>query len=121
MSLCYVFVQTDDIPNQTSSNNNSSDPSNKPKNENNSNDDGNNLDSWLIPAIIVLIIVMFIFVVTYSYYAHKKDKEKAEIMLEHGSLLLMRGATQSHWEHSLPVMKLAKTARINLTFRTIMG
>ena len=54
-------------------------------------------------------------------FRHKKDKEKAEIMLEHGSLLLMRAATQSHWEHSLPVMKRVKTARINLTFRTIMA
>ena len=41
-------------------------------------------------------------------FRHKKDKEKAEIMLEHGSLLLMRAATQSHWEHSLPVMKRGK-------------
>ena len=49
------------------------------------------------------------------------ERIKAEIMLEHGSLLLMRAATQSHWEHSLPVMKRVKTARINLTFRTIMA
>ncbi|MGB1463902.1 MAG: alpha-ketoglutarate-dependent dioxygenase AlkB, partial [Parvibaculales bacterium] len=51
----------------------------------------------------------------------KADKEKAEILLAHGSLLLMRGTTQSHWEHSLPVMKRANGARINLTFRTIVG
>ena len=54
-------------------------------------------------------------------FRHKADKEKAEILLAHGSLLLMRGTTQSHWEHSLPVMKRANGARINLTFRTIVG
>ena len=54
-------------------------------------------------------------------FRHKADNEKAEILLAHGSLLLMRGTTQSHWEHSLPVMKRANGARINLTFRTIVG
>jgi alkylated DNA repair dioxygenase AlkB len=53
-------------------------------------------------------------------FRHKGDKEKAEILLEHGSLLVMRGTTQSHWEHSLPVMKRVQGARINLTFRTII-
>jgi alkylated DNA repair dioxygenase AlkB len=42
-------------------------------------------------------------------------------LLAHGSLLVMRGKTQTHWEHSLPVMKRATGARINLTFRTIAG
>lgn len=52
-------------------------------------------------------------------FRHKADKEKAEILLQHGSLLVMRGETQTHWEHSLPVMKRVKGPRINLTFRTI--
>ena len=52
-------------------------------------------------------------------FRNKIDKEKTEILLEHGSLLLMRGSTQSYWEHSLPIMKRVKDARINLTFRTI--
>ena len=52
-------------------------------------------------------------------FRHKADKDKTEILLAHGSLLLMRGATQTHWEHSLPVMKREKSPRINLTFRTI--
>jgi alkylated DNA repair dioxygenase AlkB len=54
-------------------------------------------------------------------FRHKADKDKAEILLAHGSLLVMRGATQTHWEHSLPVMKRATAPRINLTFRTIVG
>ena len=52
-------------------------------------------------------------------FRNKIDKQKTEILLEHGSLLLMRGSTQSYWEHSLPIMKRVKDARINLTFRTI--
>jgi alkylated DNA repair dioxygenase AlkB len=54
-------------------------------------------------------------------FRHRGDKEKCEIRLAHGSLLVMRGVTQSHWEHSLPVMKRVTAPRINLTFRTIIG
>lgn len=50
---------------------------------------------------------------------HKGDKSKAEVLLENGSLLVMRGATQQHWEHSLPAMKRVTAPRINLTFRRI--
>lgn len=52
-------------------------------------------------------------------FRHKAARDKAEVLLDHGSLLVMRGATQTHWEHSLPVMKRVKTPRINLTFRKI--
>jgi len=50
----------------------------------------------------------------------KRDKLlKHTISLEHGSLLMMRGTTQSHWQHHIP--KRAKAGgRINLTFRTIL-
>jgi alkylated DNA repair dioxygenase AlkB len=51
----------------------------------------------------------------------KKSKEKCEILLEHGSLLVMQGETQTHWEHALPVMKRVTQPRINLTFRTIVA
>ncbi len=40
-------------------------------------------------------------------------------LLESGSLLLMRGSTQHHWEHQLPKTKLASGIRINLTFRKV--
>lgn len=53
-------------------------------------------------------------------FRHKIHKEKTELRLETGSLLVMRGETQTHWEHSLPVMKRVKAPRINLTFRTII-
>ena len=53
-------------------------------------------------------------------FKHKQSKEKVELYLEHGSLLVMKDATQSHWLHRLPPTKKVTTARINLTFRTIV-
>ena len=52
-------------------------------------------------------------------FRHKQSKEKVELFLEHGSLLVMKGAIQEHWMHSLPPSKRVKGARVNLTFRTI--
>ena len=53
-------------------------------------------------------------------FKHKQSKEKVELYLEHGSLLVMKDTTQSHWLHRLPPTKKVLTARINLTFRTIV-
>lgn len=50
-------------------------------------------------------------------FRHKQDKQKCEIELAHGSLLIMHAPTQIYWQHSLPPMRRAKGARINLTFR----
>lgn len=52
-------------------------------------------------------------------FRHKATREKAEIFLENGSLLVMKGITQDHWLHRLPPTAKIKTPRINLTFRTI--
>ncbi|QED37638.1 alpha-ketoglutarate-dependent dioxygenase AlkB [Antarcticibacterium arcticum] len=53
---------------------------------------------------------------------HRHDKDqKHEIALEHGSLLLMMGATQHFWKHELPKTKLVTEPRINLTFRKIIS
>lgn len=51
---------------------------------------------------------------------HNLDSsQKKNIILENGSLLLMKGTTQHFWKHQVP--KTAKTigSRINLTFRVI--
>lgn len=53
-------------------------------------------------------------------FKHKQTKEKVEVTLQTGSLLVMKGTTQSFWLHSLPKTKKVKHARINLTFRTIV-
>lgn len=41
-------------------------------------------------------------------------------MLEHGSLLVMKGTTQTHWLHRLPPTRRTQSPRVNLTFRTIV-
>ena len=53
-------------------------------------------------------------------FKHKKSKHKVDLKLQHGSLLVMKGSTQSHWMHRLPPTKTVSEARINLTFRTIV-
>lgn len=52
-------------------------------------------------------------------FKHKKTRETVSKVLQHGSLLVMKDATQSHWLHRLPPTKKVTTPRINLTFRTI--
>ncbi len=52
-------------------------------------------------------------------FKHKETKETISIILENGSLLVMKGTTQTNWLHRLPVTKLVSQARINLTFRSI--
>lgn len=54
-------------------------------------------------------------------FKHKITKEKKEIELDNGSLLVMKGAIQEHWLHQLPPSKKIKGNRINLTFRTIVS
>ncbi len=57
----------------------------------------------------------------YFHLKHKTKKTlKHKIKLEHGSLLLMKGATQEHWLHQIPKTKKEIGERINLTFRIIV-
>jgi alkylated DNA repair dioxygenase AlkB len=44
---------------------------------------------------------------------------KQNIILEHGSLLLMKGTTQHFWKHQIPKTSKPIGPRINLTFRVI--
>ncbi|SFB00713.1 alpha-ketoglutarate-dependent dioxygenase AlkB family protein [Algoriphagus aquimarinus] len=53
-------------------------------------------------------------------FKHKATKETISQILENGSLLVMKGTTQTHWMHRLPPTKLVSKPRINLTFRTIV-
>lgn len=52
-------------------------------------------------------------------FKHKVTKERIDILLEHGSLLVMKDITQTHWLHRLPPTKSVTRPRVNLTFRTI--
>jgi alkylated DNA repair dioxygenase AlkB len=51
---------------------------------------------------------------------HKQTKQIISLVLEHGSLLIMKDATQRNWLHGLPKSKDIVQPRINLTFRTIV-
>lgn len=53
-------------------------------------------------------------------FKHKTTKETISLILEHGSLLVMKDEIQSHWLHRLPPSKKINKPRINLTFRTII-
>ena len=50
---------------------------------------------------------------------HKTKALKHKMELENGSLLLMAGETQHHWQHQLPKTKRPVGGRVNLTFRYI--
>ena len=50
---------------------------------------------------------------------YKTNGLKYEIMLNHGSFLLMKGTTQHHWMHAIPRTSKPTDPRINLTFRII--
>jgi len=50
---------------------------------------------------------------------HIKTKEKLEIELTHGSLLIMQGELQHFWQHQVPKTSQKVGERINLTFRVI--
>lgn len=50
---------------------------------------------------------------------HIETKEKIEIELTHGSLLIMQGELQHFWQHQVPKTAKKVNERINLTFRVI--
>ncbi|WCO00771.1 alpha-ketoglutarate-dependent dioxygenase AlkB family protein [Psychroserpens ponticola] len=54
------------------------------------------------------------------HFKHRNLKEERhKIILEHGSLLIMKGAMQHHWLHQIAKTKKAIGVRINLTFRKV--
>jgi alkylated DNA repair dioxygenase AlkB len=52
-------------------------------------------------------------------FRHKDTKQTISLILECGSLLVMKDKTQINWLHCLPTSKKIPRPRINLTFRTI--
>lgn len=53
-------------------------------------------------------------------FRNKKDKSQISVVLESGSVLCMKGATQNEWQHALMKSKKVKSPRINLTFRQMI-
>lgn len=57
----------------------------------------------------------------YFHLQHNTEKSlKLKILLEHGSLLVMKGTTQHFWKHQIPKTAKPIGSRINLTFRKII-
>ena len=54
-------------------------------------------------------------------FKHKKLKQTHSLLLEHGSLLIMKGPVQERWLHQLPAAKKILSPRVNLTFRLMNG
>lgn len=53
-------------------------------------------------------------------FKHKQTGQTVSLLLEHGSLLVMKGETQTNWLHRLPPTTRISKPRLNLTFRTIV-
>jgi len=54
-------------------------------------------------------------------FKHKTSQESVSLYLQNGSILVMKGCTQTYWRHRLPPTKSVLAPRINLTFRTIVN
>jgi alkylated DNA repair dioxygenase AlkB len=52
-------------------------------------------------------------------FKNKRTNELYKLNLNNGSLLIMKGNTQTCWLHSIPKRKNILEARINLTFRNV--
>ena len=50
---------------------------------------------------------------------HNTLKTRVELPLSNGSLLLMAGTTQHHWQHQVPKERAVTEGRVNLTFRHV--
>lgn len=48
-------------------------------------------------------------------------EKSRKLLLAHGSLLVMRGNSQDHYQHSVPKTRSETGLRINLTFRLVRG
>ena len=57
----------------------------------------------------------------FQFRLYESKSEKRSVTLHHGSLLIMKGPTQHHWEHQVPKRANVSGERINLTFRVIKG
>ncbi|EFK35753.1 alpha-ketoglutarate-dependent dioxygenase AlkB [Chryseobacterium gleum] len=59
---------------------------------------------------------------TRNFDFRKKDhhQSKYSLPLPHGSLLIMKGDLQEHWEHRIAKSTIRMKERINLTFRLIL-
>ena len=53
-------------------------------------------------------------------FKHKSTRQTVSLVLDSGSLLVVKGTTQTHWLHRLPKTTKVTRPRVNLTFRTML-
>ncbi len=53
-------------------------------------------------------------------HRHDRSIDTLRLPLEHGSLLIMRGATQRNWKHGIDKERRPCGPRVNLTFRRVL-
>ena len=53
-------------------------------------------------------------------HRHRRDLDPVALLLSHGTVLVMKGNTQSNWKHQLPKTRKVSEPRVNLTFRSII-
>lgn len=51
---------------------------------------------------------------------HKASRQSIKVLLGDGSLIVMAGALQSHWQHAIHKQRQPCGPRVNLTFRSII-
>ncbi|HEA29027.1 MAG TPA: alpha-ketoglutarate-dependent dioxygenase AlkB [Leeuwenhoekiella sp.] len=56
----------------------------------------------------------------FKFRAKNNRSDTRKLLLEPGSLLLMKGSTQHYWQHQLPKTTKHIGGRINLTFRKLI-
>lgn len=52
-------------------------------------------------------------------FRKRDSKQKIVLPLNHGDLLVMKGALQHQWKHELPKERKVEEARLNITFRCV--
>ena len=68
----------------------------------------------------VIASVSFGQIRTFDIRSKNNHAEKYSIRLESGSLLLMKGDLQQHWEHRVAKSIKSMKSRLNLTFRVVI-
>ncbi len=53
-------------------------------------------------------------------FKHKKTQDRVDLYLASGQLIVMAGATQQYWKHSITKTKKVNEGRISLTFRRML-
>lgn len=68
----------------------------------------------------VIISVSFGAARKFQLREYKTKENLLSVELEHGSVLIMKGESQPHWEHRVPKESKIRDPRVNITFRVVL-